>query len=52
VALPFLDAMAPAQTPVRQSAATPKRVSRASTSARRDDGQVDAGNDGRRLRVY
>ena len=52
IALPLLDSMIPARTALAQTAATPEEPARLHLhSARRDDGQVDAGHDGPRLRA-
>ena len=52
MALPFLESMVPAATPLRQTAAGEDRTRRHLCSARRDHGQVDAGERGRRFRVH
>ena len=45
IALPLLDSMIPARTALAQTAAAPKSAPRVHLhSARRDDGQVDAGH--------
>ena len=53
VALPFLDSMVPAQTPLQEHGREPEDAVRLLLrAARRDDGQVDAGDGRQRLRVH
>ena len=53
LALPLLDSMIPAGTPTREDGgAAQEPLLRHLRPARRDDGQVDAGDGGQRLRVH